>query len=74
MYARHVLSLPQVNCETDFVARNGKFQSFVSLVANTCLQLGNSLNDHNKVTDNLLIYDAILDFIVFLQWIDFDNR
>jgi len=27
----------EVNCETDFVARNNKFKSLVELVTNSCL-------------------------------------
>jgi len=36
----------KVNCETDFVARNTKFQNLVSTVANACLQFGISSSQH----------------------------
>lgn len=31
-------AMVEVNCETDFVGRNEKFQKLVDLVAKTCLQ------------------------------------
>jgi len=41
----------KVNCETDFVARNSKFQNLVSTAANACLQFGLSRSEH-KVRGN----------------------
>jgi elongation factor Ts len=42
-------AIVEVNCETDFVARNSKFQNFVSVVANACLQHGSTLDANCKV-------------------------
>lgn len=41
-------AIVEVNCETDFVARNGKFQNFVSVVCDAFLQHG-SQTGQNKV-------------------------
>jgi len=42
----YFMCIVKVNCETDFVARNSKFQNLVSTVANACLQFGISSNHH----------------------------
>lgn len=36
--AKNIAAMIEVNCETDFVARNEKFQDFVSLASRACLK------------------------------------
>lgn len=40
----------EVNCETDFVARNEKFQEFVSLASRACLKYGSNLPDLDSIS------------------------
>lgn len=48
-------TLIEINSETDFVARNHEFQSFVTIVANT---VANSITSSNKI-ENITINDLI---------------
>jgi len=41
----------EVNCETDFVARNDRFQSLVGKIAENCL---NNLPQKNITADDIL--------------------
>ncbi|CAH0387927.1 unnamed protein product [Bemisia tabaci] len=48
-------SVVEVNCETDFVAKNGTFKSFVELVTSSCLQLSKQQkNFSNSIAKTIL--------------------
>jgi len=47
---KNIGALVEVNCETDFVARNSEFQTFVEKVSKSCVQYMNSIDD----TTNLI--------------------
>ncbi|ESO06593.1 hypothetical protein HELRODRAFT_123857, partial [Helobdella robusta] len=49
----NIASLVEVNCETDFVARNLKFQSFVAAVSDGVLQHGKSVSSNKVVSFSL---------------------
>lgn len=62
----------EVNCETDFVARNSKFQNLVSTVANACLQFGMSNSHHKLAIDqhtvgSLVVNDKTIADITALE-------
>lgn len=62
----------EVNCETDFVARNSKFQNLVSTVANACLQFGMTDSHHKFAIDqqtigSLLVNDKTIADITAME-------
>lgn len=47
---KNIGSLVEVNCETDFVARNEKFQQFVEVASRACLNYVSALPDSDLVS------------------------
>lgn len=47
----------EVNCETDFVARNNNFQDFVANVSRACINYAEQIENHDhRVRHNLLFF------------------
>lgn len=49
-------TLVELNCETDFVARNEMFKTMAGMAAKTCLNYAENINDKqsiSKVSDSL---------------------
>jgi elongation factor Ts len=44
----------EVNCETDFVARNNKFKSFVDLATQACFKHGVTMEKHQDLSKVIL--------------------
>lgn len=47
---RNIGAMVEVNCETDFVARNEHFQQFVELTSKACLQYANELPESDLLS------------------------
>lgn len=47
---QNIGAMVEVNCETDFVARNGNFQQFVETVSNACLKYVNDIPSNSSFT------------------------
>lgn len=47
---KNIGAMVEVNCETDFVARNEKFQEFVSLASQACLKYGTNLPEIDSIS------------------------
>lgn len=58
-------ALIEMNCETDFVAKNEKFQKLVDLVAKTCLHHSKVENPSPKSTSKVSLYILVYLFSVF---------
>lgn len=52
----HHAAMVELNCETDFVAKNEKFQKLVDLVAKTCLHHTKAENPSPKSTSKVSIH------------------
>lgn len=47
---KNIGALVEVNCETDFVARNNEFQAFVEKAANSCIKYISGVDSTNQLT------------------------
>lgn len=68
----NIAAMVEVNCETDFVARNKQFQEFVDTVLKACLTYVSSMQTNNglsKVGFNFCFkfYKQLTVFVFFLR-------
>lgn len=47
---KNIGALVEVNCETDFVARNSEFQAFLEKAANSCIKYISEVDSTNQLT------------------------
>ena len=58
-------TLIEINCETDFVARNEKFQSLVEQTIKSCLAFNQTLNPTNEEIHQVNLY--LIFFLFFFK-------
>lgn len=57
---KNIGAMVEVNCETDFVARNKTFQQFVELASIACIQHVNNMPTNDVLSKVYLVISSIL--------------